>query len=81
MADDLAQPVEAPRRRSNARAWILGIAVVLAGVFILLNSNEVKINFIFGEAKMSLVFALAISTLLGFMIGWLSARWRTHHRD
>ena len=61
--------------------WLLTLAVVLAGVFIFLNSDEVKINLIFGEARMSLIFALVIATVLGFVIGWLSARWRAHQRD
>ncbi|MGZ5340655.1 MAG: lipopolysaccharide assembly protein LapA domain-containing protein [Solirubrobacterales bacterium] len=49
---------------------------VVALVFILLNSQEVKIKFIFATVNAPLFFALAISTLLGLIIGWLVARMR-----
>jgi uncharacterized integral membrane protein len=58
-------------RERNWKLWGAGAAVVLALIFILLNNDEVTIDFLVAEAEMSLAFALLISTLLGILIGWL----------
>jgi uncharacterized integral membrane protein len=66
----------------SAKLWGILVLVVLAVVFIALNSQEVKIDFLVGETTAPLVFALVISTLLGFVIGYLIARiGRGGHRE
>jgi uncharacterized integral membrane protein len=57
------------------------ILAVIALLFILLNSQEVKIKFIFATVHAPLFFALAISTLLGLVIGYAIARFRRGDGD
>lgn len=58
------------------KRWAFAILGVILIVFILLNSQEVEINFIVGTATAPLIFALAIAALLGFAVGWLAPRVR-----
>ncbi len=58
------------------RPWAFGIIGVILIVFILLNSQEVEIDFIVGTATAPLIFALAIAGLLGLAVGWLAPRLR-----
>jgi len=64
----------------NWRAWALGIAVMLAIIFVALNSQEVTVKFLFFEATMPLIFALLISTVLGMVIGYVGPLVRAHRR-
>ena len=63
-------------RAHPARKWAFLIIGAILIVFILLNSQEVEIDFIVGNATAPLVFALAIAGLLGFAVGWLAPRLR-----
>ena len=58
------------------KRWAFTILGVILIVFILLNSQEVEINFIVGTATAPLIFALVIAGLLGFAVGWLAPRMR-----
>ena len=51
------------------KPWALGTAGVLLLLFIALNSQQVKVNFIVGSAETPLIFALLIATVLGALIG------------
>lgn len=62
-----------------ARKWAFAIIGVILIVFILLNSQEVEIDFIVGTATAPLIFALAIAGLLGLAVGWLAPRLRRGH--
>ena len=64
------------RRGPAWRHWAFGVLGVILIVFILLNAQEVEINFIVGTATAPLIFALAIAGLLGFAVGWLAPRIR-----
>ena len=64
------------RRGAAWRPWAFGVLGVILIVFILLNSQEVEIDFIVGTATAPLIFALAIAGLLGFAVGWLAPRIR-----
>jgi uncharacterized integral membrane protein len=54
------------------------IAIVVAGVFILQNSQEVKVKFFFSTTHIPLIFALLLATVLGFIIGLALPRFRRH---
>lgn len=69
-------PSQGEPTRRGAKFWSVAVLVVLAIVFIALNSKHVDINFVFATVNTSLVFALAIATVLGVLIGWLGARFR-----
>jgi uncharacterized integral membrane protein len=74
-------PAAVPERKSNARLWVIGILIAVVVIFFALNSQEVKIHFIVATTTTSLFWALLISALLGFLIGYLLARWRAHARQ
>jgi uncharacterized integral membrane protein len=51
-------------------------AVIIAAIFILQNSQEVTVDFLFTTTDAPLVFALLIAALLGFVIGLALPRFR-----
>jgi len=59
-----------PKQR-NWRNWALGIAVVVAIIFIAQNSQSVKVKFLFVDTTTPLIFALLIAVLLGAVIGYV----------
>lgn len=60
------------------KRWAGGIALVLLLIFIVLNTQEVEVNFIVGTARTPLIFALLIAGVLGALVGWLVPRVRGH---
>lgn len=74
MADDTPEVGE--RRDGGSRRLLLVIALALAIIFIAQNSQEVRVDFLFADFEAPLLFTLLIATVLGFIIGWLFARFR-----
>jgi uncharacterized integral membrane protein len=67
------------RPRGQERNWKLWVAVVVAIVlivFVIQNSQEVKVDFLFTTTETPLIFALLIAGSLGAAIGWLAPRVR-----
>ena len=58
------------------RLWASIVAIVLAAVFILQNSKDVSVDFIFWTITAPLIFALLFAALLGLAIGLLLPRGR-----
>ena len=58
-------------KQRNWRTWALGAAVVLALIFILQNSQTVKVKFLFIDTTTPLIFALLIAAILGAIIGYV----------
>lgn len=77
----MAEERATEEKKNTTRLWLLGIAAAAAIVFILLNSQEVKIRFVFGTTTAPLIFALAISTVLGLIVGYLLGRFRDRDKD
>lgn len=50
--------------------------VIIVAVFILQNSKEVTVDFLFAEITAPLIFALLLAALLGLVIGLLLPRGR-----
>jgi uncharacterized integral membrane protein len=62
---------------TNWKRWAIIVLMVLLAIFVLQNSQEVKIDFLFFTSTTTpLIFALLISALLGALIGWLAPRVR-----
>lgn len=85
MADSAGhQRSAAPRLSSQSKEpnWkrraFVAIGAVLA-LFMLLNLQEVEVNFIFGSAQLPLVFALLVAAALGALVGWAAPRLRSSH--
>ena len=65
------------RQGTNWKGWAMLVAVVLLIVFMLQNSQEVDIDFLFfTSVSTPLILALVFSALLGALIGWLAPRVR-----
>jgi uncharacterized integral membrane protein len=76
VADEL--PTTPRRKQRSARFYITIAAIVLAAIFILQNSQEVKVKFFFATTHTPLIFALLLATVLGFIIGLALPRFRRH---
>ena len=74
MADDL--PTTRARKERGARFYVTVAAVVLAAIFILQNTQEVKVKFFFSTSTIPLIFALLLAAVLGFIIGLALPRFR-----
>jgi uncharacterized integral membrane protein len=69
-----------PQKKNNGRLGLIAVLGLIALVFILLNSQEVKIKFLVGTTTAPLILALAISTLLGLVVGYMMGRIHDHDR-
>jgi uncharacterized integral membrane protein len=79
VADELPS---APGKRRGARFYITIIALVLAAIFVLQNTQKVEVKFFFSTTNTPLIFALLLAALLGFVIGLALPRFRRpRHRD
>ena len=61
--------------------WRLYLAigvVVLAAIFILQNSQKVKVEFFFSTTDIPLIFALLLAFGLGLVVGLVLPRFRRH---
>jgi uncharacterized integral membrane protein len=64
----------------NWRNWALGIAVVLAIIFVAENSQRVSVTFLFVDTTAPLIVALLIAVVLGAVIGYVAPVVRRHRR-
>jgi uncharacterized integral membrane protein len=78
VADDL--PTRG-RKSRGAGFYITVAAFVVAAIFILQNSQQVKVKFFFSTTTIPLIFALLLAAVLGFIIGLALPRFRRHDRD
>jgi uncharacterized integral membrane protein len=67
-----------PKKQRGARFWIMVVAIVVAAVFILQNSQHVNVKFFFSTTNIPLIFALLLAAVLGFIIGLALPRFRRH---
>jgi uncharacterized integral membrane protein len=68
------------KRGTNWRGWASGIAVALLAIFVLVNTDEVKVDFLIGDTTMPLIIALLISAALGAVIGYVAPLVRRQRR-
>jgi uncharacterized integral membrane protein len=59
------------RRLATIGAIVLGLALLL--IFIVQNSRQVTVSFVFFEARMSLIWVIVLSAVAGWLIGILVA--------
>jgi uncharacterized integral membrane protein len=70
-----------PKKRGNAKLIVAAIAAVLAIVFVVINTNQVEINFLFFKVTAPLLVALIVSMLLGFIVGLIFPKLRADRSD
>jgi uncharacterized integral membrane protein len=66
----------AAKKERGARFYITIIAIVLAAIFILQNTQKVEVKFFFSTSNLPLIFALLLAAALGFVIGLALPRFR-----
>lgn len=60
-----------PRREGRGwRFYVLIVAAIVLLVFVVQNSQEVEVEFLFTSTQTPLIFALLIAGGLGALIGW-----------
>lgn len=59
-------------RRAAARLVVLALLVVYAIAFVVLNTEDVEVSFVFFSATVSLIVALVLVGLIGAVVGWLA---------
>jgi uncharacterized integral membrane protein len=74
VADEL--PTTPAHKQRGTRFWVTIIAIVVAAVFILQNSQHVDVKFFFSTTNIPLIFALLLAAILGFIIGLALPRFR-----
>ncbi len=66
------------RREVDWRRWVMLVSIVLLLIFVIQNSQEVNVDFLFfTSVSTPLIVALTISALFGALIGWLAPRVRS----
>ena len=68
MADETPQP----RRAPSPRVVLVSIAGTVLAVFALLNTDDVRVDWIFDSFGAPLIAVVAVSALLGFVIGFVA---------
>ena len=71
----------AAKKERGARFYFTVTLIVLAGIFILQNTQKVKVEFFFSTTTIPLIFALLLAALLGFLIGLALPRFRRPKHD
>jgi uncharacterized integral membrane protein len=74
-------PIGQQSKERNWRNWALGIAVLVAIIFIAQNSQKVKVKFLFVDTTTPLIFALLIAAILGAVIGYVGPLVRRRGRE
>jgi uncharacterized integral membrane protein len=69
-------PTASARKERGARFYVTIIALVLAAIFVLQNTQKVEVKFFFSTTNIPLIFALLLAAVLGFVIGLALPRFR-----
>ena len=65
------RPVASEGREIPWRLVALAVILVYGILFVILNSKEVSVSFVFFTPKVSLIVALVLALLIGFLAGYL----------
>ncbi len=75
MSHDTTSAERSIRTRQTLRLIIWAVVVAAVVVFAAINTQEVTVDWLFGDGQMALWVVIAASAALGFGAGWF-ARWR-----
>ena len=75
MADqhDPTKPQRA-RQDHSWKLWLGLVALIILIIFVVQNSQEVEVDFLFTTTSTPLIFALVFAGVLGALVGWLLPR-------
>lgn len=68
------------RREVPWRLVLLAVLLVYGILFVILNSKEVSVSFVFFTPRVSLIVALVLALLIGFLAGYLFDTMRDRRR-
>jgi uncharacterized integral membrane protein len=68
-------------RRTNWRAWGIGVLVALVLIVALQNSQDVRIDVLFVTVNAPLIVTLLIAVAVGALIGYVAPLVRRHRRS
>ena len=74
----MASPIQTSRRsrRETARTGALVVLAILVTLFAVLNTDKVKVHWIFGSGKAPLIIVIVISLLVGIVLTHFAERHR-----
>jgi uncharacterized integral membrane protein len=78
---DHDEPREAARRRLDARLVVAAVAAVCAVIFVVQNSDRIRLRFLFIDVTTRLWVGLVVSLLLGALLGQAFGALRRRRRD
>jgi uncharacterized integral membrane protein len=81
VADPARESQTSSTQRTSWRHWALGVAVALLAVIVIQNSQEVRVELLFGEFNAPLILVLLIAAALGAVIGYVTPVLRHHRRQ
>ena len=68
-------------KRTNWRAWIVGILVALVVIVALQNSQQVRVDVLFVTVDAPLIVTLLAAVAIGALIGYVAPLVRRHRRE
>lgn len=74
------RPAPGTRREIPWRLVALAVLLVYGILFVILNSKEVSVSFVFFTPRVSLIVALVLALLIGFLAGYLFDTMRDRKR-
>ena len=80
--DDQDRIGEGTRKEGRGwRFWLFVTAAVLFAIFVIQNSQDVQVEFLFTTTDTPLFLGLLLAGVLGALIGWAAPRVRRGGRD
>ena len=68
-------------RKTNWRAWAIGLLAAVVLIVALQNSQQVRIDVLFVTIDAPLIVTLLVAVAVGALIGYVAPVLRRHHRD
>jgi lipopolysaccharide assembly protein A len=66
----MAEPRRSRRWDISAKQVVVGLLALVLVIFALLNTQEVRVDFILDDRRIPLIIVIVGSALIGFLIGW-----------
>ena len=68
-------------RKTNWRAWAIGLLIVVVLIVALQNSQQVRVDVLFVTIDAPLIITLLVAVAVGALIGYVAPVLRRHRRD
>jgi uncharacterized integral membrane protein len=73
--------MNAERKPTNWRAWLVGLLVALVVIVALQNSQNVEVEVLFVNVNAPLIVTLLAAVVVGILIGYVAPLVRRHRRE